>query len=351
MVQENFLLFVFVVVPAALLLAIYLFFGKSQQHARKTLRWPRLIAGNMLVFLFLCSVVVFCGEVYYRFFFDTTESFGLTKHTQRWFRRHFRLNASGFRDSVPVYHPRAAPGQRRVSFLGDSFTAGHGIANVQDRFANRFRAVRPDCEVHVFAQIGWDTGHELENLKRSANAGYELDLLVLVYCLNDISDIAPDWQIAARRIYASSDPGYLVAHSFFFNTLYFRWKAAHDPDVSNYYQFVRNNYEGAVWEEQKQRLRALRDEVASRGGRLLVVTFPFLHALGPDYEYRQIHERLDRCWKELNVPHLDLLGIFESRPPAELTINRYDAHPNEQAHRMAAESIAAFLDKHLENSE
>ena len=349
--EENLLLFVFAVLPVALLFSIYLFFAKSRQQTRKSLRWLRLIAGNTLVFLFLCSMVVLCGEVYYRFVYDTTESFGLTKTTQRWFGRHFRLNQSGYRDSVPAYSLQVVAGTRRVSFLGDSFTAGHGIRNVEDRFVNLVRAMRPGCEVHVLARCGWDTGHELADLMAAVDGGYPLDLLVLVYCLNDLSDIAPDWQRVNRRIYASSEPGYFVTHSYFFNTLYFRWKSARDQDVSNYYHFVLDNYRGPVWEQQKLRLKLLRDKIDSRGGRLLVVTFPFMHALGPDYEYRQVHERLDRCWKELNVPHLDLLDIYESHSPGELTVNRYDAHPNELAHRMAAESISAFLDKYLQNSE
>ena len=86
-----------------------------------------------------------------------------------------------------------------------------------------------------------------------------------------------------------------------------------------------------------------RDLVQAHGGHLAVVTFPFLHALGPNYEYRFIHDKLDQLWRELHVPHLDLLSVFESLPPSQVTVNRYDAHPNEYANRLAAAAIDKWL--------
>ena len=325
--EENILLALFVTLPAILGISLFLFFRKFSQHQKKP-RWPRLVAGNSLVFLFACSLVLLSGETYFRFFRDTTDSFGLTKSTTRWFKRHFHFNLNGFRDSIE-YMTIVPPGKRRVTFIGDSFTVGHGIPNVEDRFANRIRAQNPSCEVHVIAKRGWDTGHQLSYFMAMEEDGYQSDLVVLVYCLNDITDIIPEWRRIHERIYFSSQPGFVFEHS--------------------YYHFVRDNYEGTVWELQKQRLKFLRDTVHSRGGQLLVVTFPFLHALGQDYEYRSIHRRLNEHWRELDVPHLDLLSVYESSHPDEVVVNSHDAHPNEWAHKMAAEAIAVFLEKYLKN--
>jgi hypothetical protein len=344
---DNVLLALFVMLPAILGRFLFLFFRKSKQHQKKP-RWSRLVVGNSLVFLFACSLILLSGETYFRFFNDTTDSFGLTKSTTRWFKRHFQYNSSGFRDSV-TYTTTIAPGKRRVTLIGDSFTAGHGVPNVEDRFANVIRSESPGWEVHILAQCGWDTGHQIPNFLGTERDNYQTDLVVLVYCLNDITDIVPEWQKIVQRIYPSSRPGFFFEHSYFLNTLYYRWKAVRDPDVSNYYQFVRDNYEGPIWEQQKQRLTYLRDTVHARGGQFLVVTFPFLHALGPDYEYQSIHQRLNKHWNELGVPHLDLQGVYKSSHPHEVTVNAHDAHPNEKAHAMAAKAIAVFLEKYLKN--
>jgi len=346
-VEENLILAGFVLLPVLLATGLYLFFVRRRIHRRADATWRHLLLGNALVLAFLGSLLLLTGEVYYRFLYDATDSFGLTKVTQRWFERHFHYNTATFRDSLPGYELEPPPGVRRITFVGDSFTAGHGVADVEDRFANRIRALRPQERINIFAKCGWDTGHQLAFLTPENLGAYKLDVVVLVYCLNDVSDIVPEWPRILERIYQGQQTGFFVQHSWLLNTWYFRWQAASDPDVADYYRFVSGAYEGTIWEQQKQRLRRLRDFIHARGGRLLVVTFPFLHALGPEYEYAPAHEKLDLLWRELDVPHLDLLSTYSGRKPDELTVNAFDAHPNEHAHAIAADAIQSFLEREL----
>jgi hypothetical protein len=129
-----------------------------------------------------------------------------------------------------------------------------------------------------------------------------------------------------------------------------RLKAMRDPDIGNYFDFVRRGYTGSLWETQKSRLRTFRDLVESHGGRLLVVIFPFFHALGRDYSYQPIHDELDQFWRQEHVPCLDLLPVYSNLPPGKLLVNRFDPHPNEYAHSLAAEAIDKFLQQHMTNS-
>jgi hypothetical protein len=92
-------------------------------------------------------------------------------------------------------------------------------------------------------------------------------------------------------------------------------------------------------EEQKKRFKEIRDLVETNGGKLRVMTFPFLHALGANYPFRSVHAQLDTAWRELGVPHLDLLETFSGFTPQALTVNPHDAHPNELAHRLAADAL------------
>jgi hypothetical protein len=48
-------------------------------------------------------------------------------------------------------------------------------------------------------------------------------------------------------------------------------------------------------------------------------------------------------WRELGVPQLDLLSVYEGLPSSQVTVNRYDAHPNECANQLAAEAIDKWL--------
>jgi lysophospholipase L1-like esterase len=87
----------------------------------------------------------------------------------------------------------------------------------------------------------------------------------------------------------------------------------------------------------------MRDLVRANGGQLRVMTFPFLHTLGADYPFRSVHLQIDEAWRELGVAHLDLLRVFQGSKPEQLTVNPHDAHPNENAHRLAAEALEQWL--------
>ena len=194
-----------------------------------------------------------------------------------------------------------------------------------------------------------DTGEELAILKHIIGLGSQLDQVVLVYCLNDISDIMPEWNDIVARIYDDRlKQNWLVRNSYFANTVYYRLKARRDPDIANYYQFQLPAYRGPLWEQQKNRLRTLRSLVKANGGNLLVVTFPFLHAsLDDSYPYRFAHRQLEEFWRELDVPHLDLLPVYQGLPPRELVVNQFDPHPSEFAHELAADAIQKILDENL----
>ena len=298
--------------------------------------WPGLVLGNLLVLLFLLSFLPPAGETYYRFFYDATDSFGFTKVCNRWFERHWHLNPSGCRDDID-YFLKIKPGKRRVAFVGDSFAAGQGIKDAEDRFPNRIRRAHPDWEIHLLAQLGYDTGDELKYLQQNLDQGYQVDQVVLVYCLNDVSDLFPDWGQYIQHV--SSDinqSSWLWQDSYLFNLMYYRLGVARSPYLKDYFQFVSAGYRDPVWEQQQQRLKAFRDLVQSHGGRLLVVTFPFVVAVGPNYQYKFVHDELDHFWLEQNVPHLDLLPVYQDLPAKKLTVNGFDAHPNEFANQLAA---------------
>lgn len=337
--SENLIFALFVCVPliAGGLLVYYLRSSGDEQSLRS------LLVGNLLVLCFLLTFLFAVAEGYYRYFYDTTDSLGYTMVSRRWYQRHNISNSAGFRDNKE-YAPKIEPGKRRVTFLGDSFTMGHGVKNVDARFGNLIRAAHPEWEVNVIAFSGLETQGEIDLLETGLNNGYQIDQVVLVYCLNDVADIFPEWGNAYQAIIAEADEkNWLRRNSYFVDTIYHHYKASRNPYINNYFHFVKKGYAGSLWEKQKQRLIALNDMVTSHGGNLRVVTFPFLHAVGPHYEFQSVHDELNRFWDRQGVPHLDLLSGYSTYAPKEITVNRYDAHPNEFAHAIAAKKMDGFL--------
>ncbi len=335
----NIFLTALVLLPALSAYGLYyLHRAKTRNRGRI---WPLLLC-NLLTLILLAATILLVGEIWRRFFVDESDAFGLSLVSQRWHNRHYRINGAGARDSIE-YSLQIKHGCRRLTILGDSFTAGYGIKDVEKRFANLLRhRLGPAWEVHVIAGDGMDTGEEILQIKEAAEQGYELDILLLAYCLNDIADLAPDWQARLSRIYDSPLlKNTIVKNSFFLNMLACRLLAATNQDIANYYGFVHKAYFGHEWQIQQTRLSNLATFCKQSGTQLLVVTFPFLHRLGTDYEYQKTHENLDAFWVEQDIPHLDLLAVYRGHQPASLMVNSRDPHPNEYAHAMAAKAILA----------
>jgi hypothetical protein len=303
----------------------------------------KMAVANLLFLILFVGTACLAGEIYYRFVCDETDAFGFSKISQRWHDRHWHDNGWHWRDNVE-YSTNIAHPHRRITFVGDSFTAGYGIKNVEDRFVNRIRRDCPDWEVHMLAHPGFETGDEIKTIKAAISKGYELDRVVLVYCLNDISDIMPGWKKSVDQMVTNKlRQNWWTDNSYFLNSIYTRVVLRRDPNLRGYCDFVSRGYEGAEWEQQKARLTEFVNAVRAHNGKIYVVTFPFLHALGPRYPFEFVHRNLETFWHSLSVPHLDLLTVYSNTPPRRLMVNRFDAHPNEYADKIAAQAIEKFL--------
>jgi hypothetical protein len=244
-------------------------FARQVKRREHPIGLGRLLAGNALVLFCLLVLLFLTCETYFRFAYNTTDSLGCTKVCERWEERHWHVNAAGCRDNIE-YFPAIQPGRRRVSFVGDSFTAGHGIRNVEDRFPNWLRRAHPDWEIHVLANVGLDTGAEQILLNKAFPVGYQVDQVVLVYCLNDVSDVMSEQSQTYEQILANSDRSrWFVRNSYFVNLLYQHYQTSKIPLLKDYSSFVRDAYHGPLWKWQKQWLTAFRDLVQSHGGRNL----------------------------------------------------------------------------------
>lgn len=348
-VAETLVLIVFLLLPALGLTGLWLFFKKFRLHESTRHRVTWLVTGNAIVLLTLILFLLPLGEIYYRWIYDATDSFGLMKTNDRWFERHFHTNESGWRDTVRRYDRRKESGKRRLVILGDSFTAGHGIADVEDTLGLVLRKKLPDWEVRIHSVYGWDStdeGIELAYLVRDA---YEVDAVLLVYCLNDIGPMVPQCRSLLTSINEEKrQAGFLVTNSYLLNLIYYRMYARSHPELAQYFGFLHDAYDGAPWKNQRGILTRMEQSVTDKlKAQLLVCTFPFLDSLGSEYPFSEAHQRLDQLWSELNVPHIDLLPAFDNYRPEELVVSRRDAHPNERAIAIAADKIADFLRANL----
>lgn len=289
------------------------------------------------------AILVAALETGFALLYDTTDSFALLKTSQRWRQRHIRTNNMGTRDEQD-FSAKRPPGKRRIVILGDSFAFGHGIARTQDRFGDRLAArleanYPGEFQLYNFATPAEGTKHHLDRLEKWRRDGFELDAILLVYVLNDLEDLVPANADIMGTILLDRPSFWLWRETYLFNFLYYRYRQFSRPELQSYFVWLKDSYAGEPWRAQRDRLDKLRRDAADRGVALGVAVFPFLQNLGPDYPFRSAHEVVDAYWREHNVPQVDLLSTMEAHRAERLTVNRFDAHPSERAHALAADAI------------
>jgi hypothetical protein len=295
---------------------------------------------SLLVF-FLTFMLV---ELYFRLFFAQSDGFRYTLASHNWYQRYWQENSLGYRDVE--WTPDKLADKTKVMVVGDSFAAGAGIANPQDRFSNQLgRLLGDDYVVLNVASIGWDTVDEVEAI---LNYPYRPDILVLSYYINDIEGTA--YQSGAQRPPIRIDPPAwllpLVQNSYAFNFLYWRvvrlgpqewadvywndWlkKISTDPDIA--------------WQHQQELLKII-DGAAAEQIPLFVVVFPNLAAVA---ESESLTQPVIDLFQTHHIPVLDVGQLLAGRDPATTMVNMIDSHPNEAVHREVAEHLYQMITKH-----
>ncbi|MBS0265126.1 MAG: hypothetical protein JSS02_24555, partial [Planctomycetes bacterium] len=107
---------------------------RARHRARTQRLQMRGLNLGLSVWMFFAGATLV--EMYFSLIYDQSDSFNMTNVSKRWFARHVRKNEAGFRDQNPL--PRKlGKGVHRLWFVGDSFTYGHGVKNVSNRFSDR----------------------------------------------------------------------------------------------------------------------------------------------------------------------------------------------------------------------
>jgi hypothetical protein len=259
------------------------------------------------------------------------------------------INHRGYRD---LEHATAKPpGVRRVVFLGDSFTWGASVL-FEDTYPQRVgrglerRGER--WEVVNLAEPGLNTVQEAAKLA-SEGLAYEPDLVVLGYVLNDSEDEsaaearrAADWREDRK---AAPAPG-LLDRSVLWRMIRTRIWATRENRrrIEGFRSMYAPTFSG--WLAGQKALKAMGGMCRERGVPFVVVIFPlFANPLDDGYPFTEIHAQVTRVAAEAGARVVDLLPYYRGLRWELLVVNgEADEHPNEIAHRIAAQTLLKALD-------
>jgi lysophospholipase L1-like esterase len=259
-----------------------------------------------------------------------------------------RYNSARYRGAeIPA--PR--PGVVRVFALGDSFTEGQGVkeretwprvlgARLQEAEPGRWEVVnagrrasdfpdlraafdelaehRPDVVVYAMVPNDAQRGRGLEAPAADLITGGREGVLRF----DRLGVLEPRlWSIvrsrlAARRLTAATLQWY---------------RDLHGPP----------NADG--WAATRAHLAGMAQAARQGGFRLVVVLWPLIVGPREQRELEPVYEAMAAAVRDAGLPLHDLRPALAGHPAPSLWVHPVDMHPNEEAHRLAADSLVPFV--------
>jgi lysophospholipase L1-like esterase len=256
------------------------------------------------------------------------------------------VNSRGYRDFERALSK--PPGVRRAVCIGDSFTWGASVL-FDDAWPQRVerllaRERRERWEAVNLAESGLNAVQEASRLD-SEGFAYDPDVVVVAYVLNDSEDEtaaearrAADWVEERKRPPSPS----LLDRSAFARLVRTRLRATVENRrrVEGFRSMYADDYAG--WAAARRALKAIGGMCRERGVPLVVAIFPlFGNPLDDGYPFADAHAKVAQAAGEAGAKVVDLLPFYRGLDWKLLVVDGADdEHPNEIAHRIAAQAIA-----------
>lgn len=277
-----------------------------------------------------------------------SNAFGDTLASRLWFDKYWHpLNSYGFRDVEPTKDTGSS-----LFFIGDSFTAGHGIKNPADRFSNivkdKLNKDGAPLEVINLGSQGADTRDEYTTMTDFIKAsGKKPACIVLQYFGNDIENVAQrnGLKFDVFKPYAELNPisKYLVKKSFFLNYCY--WLIP-GRGYSSYFEFLAKGYsDNTIFNQHKEDLRLFTSYAADKKIPILVLIFPFMQDAA--LSKTLYADKLKTWFKQENVHFIDVAGLIDQLPVSQRVVNSNDGHASVAVNRLVGNAVYVELSSRL----
>lgn len=299
---------------------------------------------GLIIYTILISFLLLEGVF---IFVPQSQVAGTTLAYKRWMDYYWKpINQLGFRD-----HPIAVEqlsGKKIVMAVGDSFTAGHGIANIKDRYADVLATKLPEnYRVLNLGRDGVDTSTELYRL---FNFPIKPDILIFQYYGNDIEGVCVaetkkkeeerDKFFERYRDYPEIPTWAkgLVKNSYLLNFAY--WQTLKKDEVS-YFDFITPCFENReTLTKHMMMLQSLVNFSKQHSIPTVVVIFPLMLSIEQSKFYTQ---PLKDFFTKRGISVVDVGELSKDIPPKKRVIGKLDSHASVLVHQRIAEEINRML--------
>jgi lysophospholipase L1-like esterase len=270
------------------------------------------------------------------------------------------INSAGFRDHE--YKVAKPDGIFRIIALGDSTTAGNGIADVDmtytkllEKLLNAENQSGKHYEVLNFGVGGYHTMQEVETL-RVKGLEYNPDLVLLTFCMNDL-DLNADGKVSKRLHKANlqsagQDGSTLYSGLLRLSRLAFiihhRLKLSRHMTAQDEW-YVTDVLKGRSTARAGFELLAELQE--KHGFRALVLILPGFNDTFDNYRFSDIHEKVFQAAEGLpGITVLDLLPMFAGLDNDGKRFTYDSLHMNEYGHMAMAKILLPIIQENVRNA-
>jgi hypothetical protein len=254
------------------------------------------------------------------------------------------------------HSPTKPNGTFRIATVGDSFTFAPYM-QFTDTYPKKLEAMLNlrdggrSAEVINYGVPAYSTSHEVPVVATAIDEG--ADVIVLQITLND-PEVKHHTPTGLRenmedRFGALKMDGSLGRIAKYWRTLGFILTRLHNSKTHKaYINYFNDLFENPrSWNPFAESMKKIVASAQASKKPLVAVVFPlFGLPMNDRYPFYGIHTKVADLMRSLSVPVLDLSPIYKGIPLERMqVIPGVDRHPNEIAHRMAAERIYLWLEE------
>jgi lysophospholipase L1-like esterase len=295
---------------------------------------------NILTSILSSLIIIIFIELLF-FFIPRSHFFSNTLASKNWHNYFSKpINSYGYHDYEPIQK------KNTILFVGDSFTKGYGLKNVNDRFSNKINFYDRSLSCINIGMNGLDTKKEYINmLKFISISKIKPKHIILQYFGNDIEGIA--YKLLKPK---NKDPYLripkpiktLVKGSYLVNYIFWLYP---QEDYKYYLNYLKKAYSNPkILKEHLEDLNNFVEFSAKYNIKLRVLIFPFLvdtKMSDEIYEYK-----IKSFFKSKKIETLSVKELVKEIDKNLLIINKNDGH----ASILVNEIIAKKLYKTLKQS-
>jgi hypothetical protein len=302
------------------------------------------IITNSATVLFSIFVLFISLEAIFMFI-PRSHSADFTLASKLWYAKYWKpVNSLGFRDNEPDNKNPV------ILFVGDSFTAGHGLKSVDDRFSNIVkRELNKRGKKYSVINIGkpnLDSRDEYDAMKDFVySARIKPEKIILQYCGNDIEGAATANGLIFEGFHPPADMNHFLiligSGSYLLNYIF--WLSPKEYLGAPYVSYLTKSYkDDNILSKHKDDLKLFVDYARENSIQLIVIVFPFLADI--EMSDTLYVNNIVSFFKVNKISVINVSSLVKDIPARERMININDGHASKKVNRIIAQEILNKLE-------